>query len=191
MQKAPEHSLQHTASDAALLISTFDWQGEGIDLSCAKVLDLACGTGRNGRWFLDKGAKVSFIDKDLSGLNMAESPLAADRIAQYQWNLEDGSAPSLPEQAFDILLVVNYLHRPLMAQIAAAVKPGGILVYETFTLHQAQIGRPRNPDFLLKEEELKTTFANWQPLHYFEGQLPVVGSTSTSFKAQLIAKKCP
>lgn len=191
MLKTSGNVLQHTASDAASLISTFDWQGAGIDLASAKVLDLACGTGRNGRWFLDKGARVSFIDKDLSGLHIAESPLVAERISQYQWDLENGSAPPLPEQAFDILLVFNYLHRPLMAQIAAAVKPGGMIVYETFTLAQAQIGRPRNLDFLLKEDELKTTFANWQPLHYFEGQLPVVGSKPPSFKAQLIAKKSP
>jgi SAM-dependent methyltransferase len=57
--------------------------------------------------------------------------------------------------AFDLVVVINYLHRPLFAALAAALKPGGLLVYETFTRGQAQRGRPANPAFLLEDHELR------------------------------------
>ncbi|MGL5389795.1 MAG: class I SAM-dependent methyltransferase, partial [Shewanella sp.] len=76
-----------------------------------------------------------------------------------------------------------------LAQIGQSLKPRGLIVYETFTRQQASIGRPRNPDFLLTENELKSVFANFQPLHYFEGRLVDSQSGRASFKAQLIAQK--
>lgn len=165
----------------AAILTQFPWQR----LTGLKVLDLACGSGRNGLWFLAQGAEVTFIDQDLSALSTLRHPEAH----LLQCDLEDGSATTLAVEAFDIVLVFNYLHRPLMSQIAASVKPRGIIVYETFTWQQAEIGRPRNPDFLLAENELKSAFANWQPLHYFEGLLSDPLTGHASFKAQLIAQK--
>ena len=56
--------------------------------------------------------------------------------------------------AYDVIVVVHYLHRPLFPVLIDAVAPGGLLVYETFTLAQAARGKPTNPDFLLKPGEL-------------------------------------
>ncbi|VEF27297.1 Tellurite resistance protein TehB homolog [Shewanella baltica] len=167
----------------AALITEFAWPVSRFD--GLKVLDLACGSGRNGLWFLALGAQVTFIDRDLSAMSHIEHVNAR----KYQWDLEAEAAPSLPIEEYDIVLVFNYLHRPLLPQIAKAVKSAGLIVYETFTTQQAESGRPRNPDFLLTENELKSVFANWQPLHYFEGRLCDPQSTHSSYKAQLIARK--
>lgn len=167
--------------NVAALVTEFSWP----KLTGLKVLDLACGSGRNGLWFLAQGSEVTFIDQNLSTL----TSLKHDKARLWQWNLEDGSAPELPLEAFDIVIVFNYLHRPLFPQIAASIKPNGLIVYETFTWQQADVGRPRNPAFLLKEHELHSVFANWHPLHYFEGRLSDPISGVQNVKAQLIARK--
>ncbi|OZB73142.1 MAG: SAM-dependent methyltransferase, partial [Thiomonas sp. 14-64-326] len=52
------------------------------------------------------------------------------------------------------VVVTNYLWRPLLPRIVEAVAPGGFLFYETFALGQASVGKPSNPDFLLRPGEL-------------------------------------
>lgn len=147
-----------------------------------QVLDLACGGGRNGLWLAKQGAQVTFVDRDLSRL----TDLPAN-CQQYQLDLETEPPPALAAQLFDIVMVFNYLHRPLIEQIKQAIKPGGILVYETFITTQARYGRPKNPDFLLHSNELLERFDDFATLHYFEGNVGC--EDNPSFKAQLIAQK--
>jgi SAM-dependent methyltransferase len=113
-----------------------------------KVLDLACGGGRHARLFLDRGHAVTAIDRDIGQARFAEG---AELIAA---DLEDGSAWPLPGRSFDAVVVTNYLWRPLFPAILAALKPGGVLLYETFALGNEKFGRPANPDHLLKRGEL-------------------------------------
>ena len=96
---------------------------------------------------------------------------AADRGLSpefWQVDLEAGVDP-LPREHYRGILVFHYLHRPLMPDIRGAIRPGGILIYETFTAEQAKYGRPHNPDFLLQPGELAGWFDDWQTIHYFEG----------------------
>ncbi|WOT05679.1 class I SAM-dependent methyltransferase [Shewanella youngdeokensis] len=165
------------------LISQFSALKDHISAS-SKVLDLACGTGRNGHWFAQQGCHVTYLDRDLSRLDLCPNPANAELL---QWDLETSNPPTLPENQYDVVLVFHYLHRPLFSQIIKAIKPGGLIIYETFTHQQATIGRPSNPDFLLTDGELKAIFANWHCLHYSEGlqgELP-----NASYKAQMIAQK--
>ncbi|GIU26522.1 type 12 methyltransferase [Shewanella colwelliana] len=148
----------------------------------ADVLDLACGSGRNGLWFAEQGAKVTFIDQDISRL-----PSLPQNCHARSQNLENDGQQHLPTAQFDMVLVFNYLHRPLFGQIAQAIKPGGLLIYETFTTTQATVGRPKNPDFLLTANELLNRFNQFEPLHYFEGNVGC--ELAPCFKAQMIAKK--
>lgn len=126
------------------------------------ILDIACGDGRHGRLFLENGATVTFVDIDVSGL----ADLANDDRAEIlQANLETQPWP-LNNRRFDVVVVTNYLHRPLFPDIVTAVAAAGWLFYETFAVGNERYGRPTNPDYLLKHDELK---------HSVENELNIVG----------------
>ncbi|WDE13416.1 class I SAM-dependent methyltransferase [Thalassomonas haliotis] len=137
------------------------------------VLDLACGFGRNGLYLVSQDLPVLFADLNTYALAQIEQQAAAlnaQGLASY-WHQDfelPGSTP-LKGKVFSAVLVFRYLHRPLMAAIKQAVKPGGVIIYETFTRAQAEFGRPKNPDFLLEPGELAACFSHWHMRHHFEG----------------------
>lgn len=115
------------------------------------VLDLACGGGRHARLFLARGHPVTAVDIDVSGL----ADLAAEPgLDILQADLEDGRPFPLAGRRFAGVVVANYLYRPLLPALVAAVAPGGALIYETFAKGNERIGRPRNPAHLLDPGEL-------------------------------------
>jgi SAM-dependent methyltransferase len=112
------------------------------------VLDVACGGGRHARFFRDRGHPVTAIDRKLDGM------AGVDDIELVEADLEAAPWP-LPGQRFAGIVVTNYLHRPLLPILVAALEPeGGVLIYETFAQGQAEFGRPASPDFLLQPNEL-------------------------------------
>ncbi|MGB0681835.1 MAG: class I SAM-dependent methyltransferase [Magnetovibrionaceae bacterium] len=113
------------------------------------VLDLAAGGGRHGRALLAAGHAVTLVDKNTA-------PLAdlAQQAEVVQADLEDGSPWPLEGQGFDAIVVVNYLHRPLIPTLLDSLNPGGLFLYETFARGNEVYSRPRNPDHLLKSGEL-------------------------------------
>jgi SAM-dependent methyltransferase len=114
-----------------------------------EVLDLAAGGGRHARFLLARGHPVVAVDRDISQLTGCRHPL----LGVLEADLEAGAWP-FPDRRFAGVVVTNYLHRPLLAKIVAAVAPGGVLLYETFAVGNERHGRPANPDFLLREGEL-------------------------------------
>lgn len=116
-----------------------------------RVLDLACGKGRHSRFLLAAGHPVTAVDIDVSGL----ADLAGDaRLEVLDTDLETGAAFPLAGRRFAGVVVTNYLHRPLLPALVAAVDDGGLLIYETFARGNEAFGRPSNPDFLLAPGEL-------------------------------------
>jgi hypothetical protein len=77
---------------------------------------------------------------------------------------------TLGVDAYDVIVVVHYLHRPLFPALKAALRPGGVLVYETFTVDQAARGKPTNPDFLLRHGELRELVTPLAVLRFREGE---------------------
>ena len=120
-----------------------------------QMLDVACGGGRHLRYGLGLGLAVTGVDRDLGGVaDLAAHPdvtlIAADLEAENRKSL----AGLLTGRRFAAVVVTNYLWRPLLADLVAAVADDGLFVYETFALGQHRFGRPSNPDFLLKPNEL-------------------------------------
>jgi SAM-dependent methyltransferase len=116
----------------------------------ADVLDLACGTGRHARYLSARGCAVVAVDRDPDAIaTLATVTGVFTRVA----DLEGGPWPFAPA-SFDAVVVANYLHRPLFGPILDALRPGGMLLYETFMRGNERFGRPSNPDFLLRPSEL-------------------------------------
>lgn len=116
----------------------------------AHVLDLACGQGRHARLFASRGAHVLAVDRD----PVALSALAGIRgIEVRAVDLEAGAWPLVGER-FDAIVVANYLHRPVLALLLDALAEDGVLLYETFAVGNEAFGRPSNPAFLLRRDEL-------------------------------------
>jgi SAM-dependent methyltransferase len=114
------------------------------------VLDLAAGGGRHSRLFHALGHAVLAVDRDADAM----AALAAEGVATAVEDLESGATPACLARRFAGVVVANYLHRPLLPAIVAAVAPGGWLIYETFGQGQERFGKPSNPDFLLAPGEL-------------------------------------
>jgi len=119
-------------------------------LPAGQVLDLAAGGGRHTRYFRDLGFQVTAVDRDTSRL----SDLTGRNVEVVAADLEDGSPWPFSERQFDGIVVTNYLHRPLFPRLAAALAPGGVLIYETFGQGNERYGKPSNPAFLLRPGEL-------------------------------------
>src|SRR5712691_4564475 len=101
-----------------------------------RVLDLAAGNGRHTRLLLNMGFAVTAVDRDVAALQ----PLAGDACEVRAIDLETGVGWPLGG-GYDGIVVINYLHRPLFAPIAAALAPGGVLIYQTFAAGNERLGR--------------------------------------------------
>jgi SAM-dependent methyltransferase len=149
------------------------WVVESLDLVPAgrQVLDVASGRGRHALLLAAAGWDVHAIDRDpdaLAALTAAAASLpgaVTTRVA----DLESGPV-SLGDGVYGAVIVTNYLHRPLFPALVAAVAPGGVLIYETFTRGQAARGHPRNPAFLLDDGELPRLVAPLIVVRAFEGE---------------------
>ena len=136
------------------------------------VVDLACGRGRNALAIAQHG--ISVLGLDRSAELLAELRGAARArglpITTVRADLESAPAPPLAERRCGALVVCRYLHRPLAPVLEALLAPGGWLLYETFTIHQRDLGYgPENPAFLLKPNELPALFPHLEIAHHWEG----------------------
>lgn len=129
------------------------------------VLDVACGAGRHLRWFHECGHPVCGVDRSAEAID-AVAGLGRAVLA----DIENGPWP-FPSETFDAVIVTNYLWRPRLPDIVAAVAPGGVLLYETFAAGNATVGKPARPDFLLAPGELLIACAGLRVVAYEDGFL--------------------
>jgi SAM-dependent methyltransferase len=133
------------------------WLVQHADLlpRVGRALDVACGRGRHALWLAERGLTTLAVDRDADAVRDVNDVAQKRRLplrAETR-DLERGDDP-FRGATFDVIVVVHYLHRPLFPSLLAALAPGGLLIYETFTRAQAARGKPTNPDFLLKAGEL-------------------------------------
>ncbi len=135
-----------------------------------RVLDVAMGIGRNSIFLAQRGLTVEGIDISPEYVARAKqlAQEAGVRIEAQVADLEHGGYQIAPGR-YDAIVCINYLHRPLTPQLKAALRPGGLIVYETYIVDQAQWGRPSNPAHLLAHNELLEMFRDLCVLRYREG----------------------
>ena len=160
------------------------------------ILDLACGGGRNGLYLIEHNIPVVFGDINPEALAQVQQALTGEQVSAgahlatlWPVDFERYQERQLNDRMFGGIVVYRYLHRPLFGSIKQAVYPGGIVIYETFTVDQPQFGRPGNPDFLLEHGELQTVFSDWNILHSFEGVVTNNSGDGSQAIAQIVAIK--
>jgi SAM-dependent methyltransferase len=135
-----------------LLSQPSDWVRRFAPLIPASglVLDLACGTGRHTRFLAGLGHPVEAVDRDPEALATLQG---IEGVTTRQADLEGGPWPYY-NYVFEGVVVTNYLFRPLLPSLLAALAEGGVLIYETFMEGNEQFGKPSNPAYLLRPGEL-------------------------------------
>ena len=123
------------------------------------VLDVACGAGRHARFFAARGLQVVAVDRE---------PQHIPGVRFVQADLEGAPWPFGAER-FAAIVVTNYLYRPLLAQLEAALAEEGVLIYETFMVGNEKYGRPSNPAFLLRPGELLQAYRGLTPIAFEQG----------------------
>ncbi|MGE8317885.1 MAG: class I SAM-dependent methyltransferase [Comamonas sp.] len=139
-----------------------------------RVLDVACGSGRHATYLQGLGHHVTGVDRDAAAIEALQAGLPGRLNRFICADIENGPWPFAGEQ-FDAVVVTNYLWRPRLPQVLAAVAPGGWLLYETFAQGNEAYGKPSRPDFLLHPGELLehcAAAAGWQVAAYEHGHLP-------------------
>jgi tellurite methyltransferase len=147
-----------------------------------RVLDVAMGRGRHARFLSELDVAVYGVDRDFDAVRSVVREAAARGRIVRGW-CADLTAFPLRRAAFEMVVVTRYLQRDLMRAIGEALVPGGIVIYETFTIHQRALGfGPRSPDHLLQPGELPEQFKAFELLFSEE-------VTSPEAVARLVARK--
>jgi tellurite methyltransferase len=185
-QKFSERS--HTSLDPdPLLMSAYEEFLSGLPAGSA--LDVAGGVGRHSIWLAQRGWRTKLLDISDVGVGLAErnasralGPIRKEFLIHAEV-ADLNRVQDLGTEQFDLVLVFFYLQRELFPALISALKPGGILLYKTYTTDQQRFsGGPSNPAFLLKPTELLHAFQSLRVLHYHE-------TTQNKGVAELVARK--
>ncbi|MFO1428523.1 MAG: methyltransferase domain-containing protein [Candidatus Competibacteraceae bacterium] len=153
------------------------------------ALDLACGLGANALLLARHGLETWAWDISPVAIGRLDGYAAQAGLAIHTEVRDVVLKPSEPAR-FDVIIVSRFLERSLAPCLQAALRPGGLLFYQTFTkTRTSEAMGPRNPDFLLNDNELLRLFAPLRIRFYREEGL--LGNITRGLRneAMLIAQK--
>jgi len=142
------------------------------ELDGGSALDVACGTGRDAVFMSSRGWDVTGVDVLPDALERARdlAQRCAAAIRSIHWvqaDLEGGRVEW--DRPFDLVTVIRYLHRPLFGSLGEWLRPGGSVVYETYTtLHRQRHGKPARDSHILQPGELPRLLTGFEVRHYSE-----------------------
>jgi tellurite methyltransferase len=130
----------------------------------ARTLDVAMGRGRHAALLAAAGCEIFGVDRNIESLRSARAWIPRLRA----WCADLTNYP-LPLAHFDVIVVSRYLQRDLFTALREALAPGGVVIYETFTVEQRRQPRgPTSPEHLLEPGELRARFSGFDVLEYEE-----------------------
>lgn len=135
-----------------------------------KALDLAAGEGRNAVFLAQNGFEVDAVDISPVGLKKAEA-LAAERGVRIRTVVADLEDYDLGTERYDVITNLYYLQRSLIPKIQRSLKPGGVVVFEMFTVDNLGIPGahgPKDRAWLLEPGELRRLFEGYEVLRWSE-----------------------
>jgi 2-polyprenyl-3-methyl-5-hydroxy-6-metoxy-1,4-benzoquinol methylase len=131
------------------------------------ALDLAMGEGRNGVFLATKGFQVTGVDISEAGFKKARA-LASEKGVKLTTVVADLEQYTIPPSSYDVIICTYFLQRDLFPKITAALKPGGMVLIETYTVDHLQYRPKFNRTFLLERNELLTLLPGLRVLRYQE-----------------------
>lgn len=153
-----------------------------------EALDLACGSGANALLLAEHGLQAHAWDVSDVALEKLNAE-AESRGLSVMTACRDAVADGLPEAQFDVIVVSRFLERLLFAPLINALKPDGVIFYQTFTREKPDGEGPSNPDFLLASNELLRVFSGLRVLAFRdEGQQGDM-SVGLRHESWIVAKK--
>jgi SAM-dependent methyltransferase len=163
------------------------------------ILDVAAGRGRNALFLASLGFSIDAIDRDERALGELADHAKERGLTELRVHLLDLESETVAESVldseqyndrYDGVIVFFYLYRPLFPVIIRALKPGGVLVYETFLIdNHFHYQHPRRKEFCLEHNELLRLTQGLRVLHYEEGRHEEAKDSDMPFTARLVAQK--
>jgi tellurite methyltransferase len=159
------------------------WLSDNSGMLAGKgyALDIASGEGRNAVFVAEKGYKALAVDISNNGLKKAHT-LADEKGVAIETCLVDLDSWEIRQNAFDLILCFNFLDRKIFSSMKNALKPGGLIFYETFTVDYLKYSNFKR-EWVLEHNELLDAFSELRILSYRE-----VDTNDKAF-ASLIALK--
>lgn len=150
-----------------------------------RALDIACGSGRDAVFLAMMGFQTEAWDVLPDAVALCDDLARRHHVSVTTRQRDVEADPTIETACYDLVACFSFLHRPLVPRIAAAVRPGGFVVYETFVHPQRELfGKPRRDAHLLESAELPRWFEGWQIRTSHEGL-----TAPRRFTASLIARK--
>ncbi len=133
-----------------------------------QALELASGLGGNAIFLAERGFAVTAWDiSDVAVRTLQNFSLSRNLLIDAE--LRDVERQPPQPESTDVIVVSNFLYRPLFPHLAAALRPGGLVYYQTWTADRPiDAGGPSNPDFLLQRNELLRAFSSLDVLVFHD-----------------------
>lgn len=168
--------------------------GPASDSPSLPALDIAAGDGRRAVALAKLGYRVTTVDYSIVAARLGRDRAAREGV-ELRTVVADLDDFDLGRERWSVITSFRYLNRRLFGPLIAALRPGGLIVYETFTDEQARLDArtgPRSERFLLRRGELLEAFRALR-VRYYEERVFTAEESGTGDRASLarLVAECP